>query len=146
MACDSWSKAKKGCVFDEDMLSCQRCIRLGKMCVPKHSQKTAPTTSLKSSKALPPQLHLLKTNRMKSTLSGTTYQVDGHVTGLCHRRRQGIVMTPTCVSFNNSFPAQTITIHHPLQSSITSTLWGIGGSHPNHHIFNLKYHWYHLWY
>ena len=38
---------------------------------------------------------------MKSTPSGTTYQVDGHVVGLCHIISLDIVPTPTCVSFHH---------------------------------------------
>ena len=45
---------------------------------------------------------------MKSAPSGTTYQVDGHVTGTCHRSVQCIVTNPTCESFNDLFPAPPI--------------------------------------
>ena len=122
MACLTCSKAKKACVFDKGSLSCQRCIRLEKECVPKPSQKTTRTNTPKSSKALSPQLPLLKNDRMKSDQIGTTYQVDGHVTGICHRSMRHIVTNPTCESFNYLFPATTIPPKpHYLPSATTST-------------------------
>ena len=60
---------------------------------------------------------------MKSAPSGTTYQVDGHVTGTCHRSVQCIVTNPTCVSFNDSFPAPIITpntLSPPISHNINS--------------------------
>ena len=121
MACLSCIKAKKACVFDQCSLSCQRCIRFDKNCVPKPSKKTKRTITPKSTKVISSKLHLHKNDRMKSDPSGSTYQVDGHVTGTCHMSVQCIVTNPTCVSFNDPFPAPIIT-HNPLSPPISHNI------------------------
>ena len=103
MACLSCIKAHKGCVYDPGSSSCQRCLRLGKKCIPKPSKKPKQRKRPKSSAVRSSKTQLPESNRMKSAPSGPTYQVDGHVTGTCHRSVQCIVTIPTCESFSDLF-------------------------------------------
>ena len=128
MACLSCIKAKKACVYHQESLSCERCIRLDKTCIPKPPKKTKRTNTPKSNKVISSKLGLHKNDRTKSDPSGTTYQVDGHVTGICHRSVRHIVTNPTYESFNHLFPATTI----PPNTSLPSV---------GHHINTLGNRW-----
>ena len=58
-------------------------------------------------------VHLICVNRIPLfwiTLHGTTYQVYGQVTVLCHRSSTGIVTNPTCESFDHLSSAPSINI------------------------------------
>ena len=122
MACFSCSNAKKGCVFNECISSCNCCIHLGRLCIPRVPQHTNKYSGANLSNLNPPIPNELPNNRNKSTPCGITYCVDCHVAVLCRRSSTDIGMNPTRRSLNN-FPLP------PTPSTNQSTVWVIGG-HP----------------
>ena len=126
MACLSCIKAKKACVFDQDASACQRCIRLGKICVPKPPYKSKRNRTPKSTKVISSKLHLHKNARMKSDPGGSTYQVDGMKSdpGGSTYQVDGHV-TPTSVTFNDMLPAPIIT-NDTLSTPISHNIKSLG--------------------
>ena len=117
MYCLSYSQAKKGCVLNECISSCNRnrCIRLGlgRLCIPWVPRQCTRKSSGANSSNSNCHIHNeLLNNRMKSSPCGITYRVDGHVTVLCHRSSTDIFTNLTCESFiNSSSPPSKITIN-----------------------------------
>ena len=124
MACFPSSKAKKGYVFNEGISSCNRCIFLGRLCIPRVSQCTNQSSVAIAYNSNSPIPNKLLTDRMTSTLCVITDQVDGHDVVLCHKSSIDIITHPTWEPFDN--------FSSPPNKMIINRLGNIGGQHPHH--------------
>ena len=123
MACFPCNKAKKECIFNKGIFSCNQRIRVGKLCIPWVPQCTNPLSVTISSTSNPPVPNERLTDRMNRPHVGSLMEL----MGMLRCSAIGVARTSSWIQLKNH-----LTISHLLPIKLSLTVWAICGHHSHH--------------